>query len=77
MDDSFMCIFSVLIGKKCCLHSYMDSCRYEHTWMNPDEVFTVFKIVFYEMMIKLGIKFKTKTDFFYKALINTNLELYT
>ena len=64
LDDSFMCMFSVFIGKKCCVHTCMDSCRYEHTCMNPDVVFTVFKIVFYEILIKLGIKFITKTDFF-------------
>ena len=62
--DNFMCIFSVFIGMKCCVHTCMDSCRYEHMCMNPDVVFTVFKIVFYEILIKLGIKFITKQIFF-------------
>ena len=32
--------------------------------MNPDVEFTVFKIVFYEILIMLGIKFMTKTEYF-------------
>ena len=77
LGDSFLCIFSVLIGQKCCVHTCMDLCKYEHTCMNPDVLFTVFKIVFYEILIMLENKFITKQDIFYNAVINTNQELYT
>ena len=40
------------------------------TCMNyPDVEFTVIKILFYEILIMLGIKFITKTDFFYQGRI--------
>ena len=34
------------------------------TCMNPDVEFTVFKIVFYKILIMLGINFITKTELF-------------
>ena len=41
--------------------------------MNPDVEFTVIKIVFYEILIMLGIKFLTKTIFLQDY--DTNLEI--
>ena len=35
----------------------------KYTCMNPDVEFTVFKIVYYEILIMLGIKLITKTEF--------------
>ena len=53
-----------------------DSCRYEYAIrMNPDVELTVFKIVFYEILIMLGIKFITKPEFMQGS--ETNLELNT
>ena len=43
--------------------------------MNPDVEFTVFKIVFYEILIMLGIKLITKTYFLQGS--DTNLEFNT
>ena len=45
------------------------------TCMNPDVEFTVSKIVFYEILIMLGIKFITKTELFTSS--DTNLEYNT
>ena len=69
--DIFLCIFSGCIIQKCCVCTLVctaDSCRYmRDTCMNFEVDFTVFKIVFYENWIMLGIKFITKTGFFLKA----------
>ena len=45
------------------------------TCMNPDVEYTVFKIVFYEILNKLGIKFIIKTEFLHDSY--TNLEFNT
>ena len=55
LSDSFMCIFSVFIGQKCCVHTskYVPPIRagMRDTCINPDVEF----IVFYEILIMLGI----------------------
>ena len=62
-----MSILSVFIGQKCCVHT----CKYHrfvhmrntcmYMYIIPDVEFTVSKIVLYEILIMLGIKFITKT----------------
>ena len=60
-----LCIFSVFIGQTCCVHTYLYvppiRAGMRDTSMNPDEEFTVFKIVFYEILIMCEIKL---TEFF-------------
>ena len=45
------------------------------TCMNPDVEVTVFKMLFYEILIMLGIKFITKTELFTSS--DTYLEFNT
>ena len=62
-----LCIFflCLLVRNAVCACLYLPPIRagMRDTCMNPDVEFTVFKIVFYEILIMLGIKFITKTDF--------------
>ena len=54
----------------CTRHEPLIRAGYHDMCMNPDVVFkAVFKIVFYKILILIGIKFITETDFFNKALI--------
>ena len=61
--------FSVFIGQTCCVHTviYVTPIRARYmrfTCLNPDVEFTESKIVFYDILIILGIKFITKTELF-------------
>ena len=60
----------MFIGQKCCVHTviYIPPIRayMRVTCLNPDVGFTESKIVFYEILIMLGIKFITKTELFTK-----------
>ena len=66
--ESFICIFSVFIGQKCCVHAHLHvppiRAGMRDTCMNPVVEFTVFRIVFYEILVLLGINFITKTEYF-------------
>ena len=57
--DSFICIFSVFVGQKCCvtaaLHVPPIRAGMRDTCMNPDVEFTVFSIVFHELLVLLSI----------------------
>ena len=65
--DSFMCTFSEFTGQKRCVHTdlYVPAirARMSDMCMNyPDVEFTMFKIVFCEILIMLGINLTTKTE---------------
>ena len=64
----FMCTFSEFTGQKRCVHTdlYVPAirARMSDMCMNyPDVEFTMFKIVFCEILIMLGIKFVAKRNF--------------
>ena len=63
-----MCIFSVFIGQKCCVHVLpINECRpCAKRVYDPDVEFLkkVSKIVFYKILIMFGINFTTKTELF-------------
>ena len=65
--------FSVFISQKCCVHTviYIPPIRayMRVTCLKPDVEFTESKIVLYEILIMLGIKFITKNRIVHKALI--------
>ena len=65
---SFMWGLSVFIGQKCCVHAHLHvppiRAGMRDTCMNPDVEFTVFRIVFYEILVLLGINFITKSEYF-------------
>ena len=60
-----------------CAHLYAPPIRLgmRDTCMNPDVEFTVIKIVIYEILIMLEIKFITETEFLQG--FDTNLEFIT
>ena len=72
-------IFSVFIGQTCCVHTYLYvppiRAGMRDTSMNPDEEFTVFKIVFYEILIMCEIKltefFTSLCNYFWIQHLNT------
>ena len=68
MCESFICIFSVFIGQKCCVHAHLHvppiRAGMRDTCMKPDVEFTAFRIVLNEIFLLLGIIFITKTEFF-------------
>ena len=67
-------IFSVFIGQKCCMYRrFMQEMR--DTRMNPDVELKVFKILYYEILIMLEIKFITKQNYIQGS--DTNLEFNT
>ena len=52
-----LCVFSVFIGQKCCVHTVMYARYMRVTCLKPDVEFKESKIVFYVILIMLGIKF--------------------
>ena len=67
----FYIVFKLVRNAVCTLACNADS----RTCMNPDVEYTVFKIVFYEILNTLGIKFIIKTEFLQDSY--TNLEFNT
>ena len=70
LSDGFIFNFAVFTDQKSCVKTviYVPPIRayMRVTCLNPDEGFTESKIVFYEILIMLGIKFITKTELFTK-----------
>ena len=60
-----LCVFLLCLYIRLCEHLYLppirEGMRDKYTFMNPDVEITVFKIVYYGILIMLEIKLITKT----------------